>query len=136
MANEKSRPQGDPAPTTPAARADAKIVRCKTLMPYGGHPAGVYLELAEREYLRLRTKGEAGWEYPVLITDEHAAQRAEAERRAREKAEAERKIADAIDGPGWAAMEEQALAETQRRRRALAEAAAQGRALPPDPSAG
>lgn len=128
MANEK-KPQGETAP------APSKTLRCKTLMPYGGHPGGVYVDVAEREYHRLRRKGEAGWEYPVLITDEHAAQKADAERRARDKAEAERKVADAVDGPGWAEMEDQALAETQRRRRALAEAAAQGRALPAEPGA-
>ena len=131
MPNEKSRPQCESAPTAPAA----KTIRCKTLVPYAGQAAGVYINVAEREYLRLRHKGEPGWEYPVLITDEHAAQKTDAERRAREKAEGDRKVADAVDGPGWAAMEEQALTETQRRRKALAEAAAAGRALPVEPGA-
>jgi hypothetical protein len=131
MANEKSRPAVESAPAAPAPRT----IHCKTLVPYAGHPTGVYLDVAEREYLRLRHKGDGGWEYPVLISDEHAAQKAEAERRAREKAEADRKVADAADGPGWGAMEQQALEETQRRRRVLAEAAAQGRALPVEPGA-
>lgn len=131
MANDKTRPTGDPGPAAPTP----KTIRCKTLVPYAGQAAGVYLDVPEREYLRLRRKVEAGWEYPVLVSDEHAAQKAEAERRARERAEADRKVADAIDGPGWAAMEEHALEETQRRRRALAEAAAAGRALPADPNA-
>ena len=128
MANEKNRAPGDPAATT-------KTIRCKALVPYAGQPSGVYLDVPEREYNRLRQKGEAGWEYPVLISDEHAAQKAEAERRAREKAEADRKVADAADGPGWASMEQQALEETQRRRKAIAEAAAAGRSLPVEPGA-
>ncbi len=131
MANEKSRATSDPAPAAPAAKA----IRCKTLVPYAGQPAGVYLDVAESEYLRLRHKGEAGWQYPVLISDEHAAHKVEAERRARERAEADRKVADAVDGPGWAAMEEQALEETQRRRKAIAEAVAAGRAVPVEPTA-